>query len=136
MDMSIIVKYYAKWFDSNPFGKPLNLVHLKLNVDVGFCIKNTLIVANQLTPNARAVRSRAAKYNKTSFTNSSLMRITPLAVYLALTNINKLKGVVAKDKKNEVFGESCKRGGDADSFKSNYSRSSYLLLYCNQSTIE
>eukprot|EP00826_Nyctotherus_ovalis_P043919 TRINITY_DN4689_c0_g1_i3.p2 TRINITY_DN4689_c0_g1~~TRINITY_DN4689_c0_g1_i3.p2 ORF type:complete len:110 (+),score=17.80 TRINITY_DN4689_c0_g1_i3:408-737(+) len=47
-------------------------------VDMGNTIRKALAGANPAKPSAENIRARAAKFNGSSISNGSLMRITPL----------------------------------------------------------
>jgi len=66
-------------------GDGLSRIHLVfLNIekkDIGTTTRNSLFSAKSSNPNAKLVRHKAEELNKTSSSNGSLMRITPMAIY-------------------------------------------------------
>jgi hypothetical protein len=66
LDPRLLAKYYAKWFNSDPF-------------DIGFTCETSLSTADLDYPNPKEIK-KAAKRSIDSQSNGSLMRATPIGV--------------------------------------------------------
>lgn len=78
-ELKRVVAWYDRWMRSMPFGIVVAFQDARM-IDMGSTISSALTYADEKKPDPERVRKEAAKLGSES--NGSLMRITPLAVFL------------------------------------------------------